>query len=523
MKAGRLIFLIVLFFSSLKAQQPATSQQVETGPSWQQLPPGTQALERALSAKEYFIGPGDGIVIGIWGERNLSYSLTITPEGKILIPGVGEFFVSGLNLDQLREKMREEINRVFHNVEVTVTLTKLRLFEVYVLGEVKRPGIYLATAIDHVSELIQKAGGLTQRASRRRIELRRGGKLFKKADLFRFSALGDLEANPQVKDGDVIYVPQAKSKVSIYGAVYFPGTYEILPGETLGDLIEMARGFHPSAYLDSVEVAKFTEDNTTIERKYVSFNDTTASAVDLLLEDGDRVFVRSIPKWHYERSVTVEGEVKYPGIYPINKDETTLTEIIQRAGGFTSEASLEEAKVIRSVSESLKDAEFERLKNLPPSEMTDTEYEYYKMRCREVKGQMVVDFKRLFINGDKSQDIILKNGDRIIVPKFKNFINVTGQVAFPGNIKYQKGLSVDDYIKLAGGYAWNARKGKTRVIKARTGEWLWKKEVKQLEPGDTIWVPEKPERDWWELGQEIITAAAQVATVILVIQNAIRR
>jgi len=232
------------------------------------------------------------------------------------------------------------------------------------------------------------------------------------------------------------------------------------------------------------------------------------------------VYVREMQLWHRKRGVRISGEVLYPGNYAINKGQAHLKDLIRRAGGFTPEASLIEAKVIRGDRQSRLDPEFERLKKMQVSEMTEMEYEYFKLKSREISGRMSVDFVRLFVMGDSTQNILLRDGDHIIVPRRKNFVRVSGQVLFPGNVIYHPAWKIKDYIRYTGGFNWNARKSKIRIIRAKTGEWLKPKQVKQLVPGDVIWVPEKPVRDYWKLFREIMLAASQAATVYLVVKNA---
>jgi protein involved in polysaccharide export with SLBB domain len=132
---------------------------------------------------------------------------------------------------------------------------------------------------------------------------------------------------------------------------------------------------------------------------------------------------------------------------------------------------------------------------------------------------MTIDFQQLFENGDLTEDVLLKSGDQIVISKDRETIMISGAVDSPGAMIYKPGHTIETYIERAGGYGWNARKNKTRVIKARTGAWVWAKDVRSLGPGDTIWVPEKPDRDWWSLFLQGLATAGQVATIILVVDT----
>lgn len=483
-----------------------------------------QIIEGTLSPDEYIVGPGDGFRVNIWGKRSDRFLVTVTPEGMLLIPQVGELAVAGLTLRQLRERLDAELRRYFYDIRMTATLIQLRSFQVYILGEVNRPGVYAARAVDRVSQLIAKAGGLRIGASARAIQIQRDGNVVGTADLLRFAQEAALSHNPYVKDGDVLFVPHQTASVTISGAVWEPGVYELREEDTVEALIRLANGLKPAAIRTQVELVRFNPDHVSTHRMFVDLSDTTdGKGGRMPLLPDDRLFVRSIPKWHEKQTVILTGEVRFPGPYVIIQDSTTLTEVMARAGGFTPEASLVASYVLRQDTTVTIDKEFERLKLVSSADMTPTEYEYFKMKARERPGVMVVNFKRLFNDHDQTEDITLKDGDRIVVPQNLETVNISGQVAVPGAVVFEPTLNVSDYIAKAGGFAWNARRGNTRVIKAKTGEWLWAKDVRQLDPGDTIWVPERPNRDWWGIFIQGIAVVSQAATVYLLFDTVIRR
>ena len=480
---------------------------------------GGVVIEGTLSPDAYYVGPGDGFLITVWGKRNEHFQSFVTPEGKLLIPQISEIMVGGLTIEELRVRLTEEINKYFFDVRVDATLIQLRQFQVYILGEVARPGGYPARAVDRVSQLVGRSGGLLPDGSARAIQILRGGAVSGHADLIRFNVDGDLEHNPFLRDGDVVLVRHRSAEISVDGSVRVPGRFEFREGDSAGTLVRLSRGFQPDALVSEVELVRFNADQYTTTSTLLDLSDTTSSDWKTPLLPDDRVFVRAKPEWHRSRSVTIEGEVKYPGIYSIEKDSTKLTHVVSLAGGFTDEASLLESYVVRRDTTELEDPEFERLKLTDPSDMTPTEYSYFKMKSRSQSGVMVVDFLRLFRGQDQSEDITLRHGDRIFVTQNRETVLVTGQVAVPGAMTFNAAFGVEDYIERAGGYGWNARKGKTRVIRAKTGEWVWANKVDNLGPGDTIWVPDKPYRDWWSIFFQGLATVGQIATIILVIDT----
>ena len=209
------------------------------------------------------------------------------------------------------------------------------------------------------------------------------------------------------------------------------------------------------------------------------------------------------------------GEIKYPGLYKIVKNQTTLSEIVSHAGGFLEDASLVDATLYRNDADSSYDPEFERIKLIPRVDMTDDEYDYLKAKSRQRYGKVVVDFRALFRKNQLSEDVILKKGDVISIPERKNYITLIGQIVNPGNIIFNPSLSVADYIQLAGGFSWRAIENDVRVIKVNTGEWVEADEIEKLDPGDTIWVLEDPPgAEFWDVFTTSLAILGQVAAII---------
>ncbi|MDP8267922.1 MAG: SLBB domain-containing protein, partial [Candidatus Tenebribacter davisii] len=240
---------------------------------------------------------------------------------------------------------------------------------------------------------------------------------------------------------------------------------------------------------------------------------------NFFLENDDKIFIYSIPKYHEDKLITIHGEVQFPGYYSIEETKTTLLEILEKCGGPTSQADLQNAFLQRKSKVDTLDMEFERLKQMLVEDMTVLEYEYFKTKSRELRGKFAIDFENLWNSKDKSSDIVLKNNDFIFIPDKSTTINVSGQVKNPGLINFVPGKNYLYYIEQAGGFAWNARKSKIRLIKSNTGEWLKPKKDTIVEVKDMIFIPEKLDVDYWKLTKDIMTISAQIATTIIVIQS----
>ncbi len=481
----------------------------------------------AVLRSNYRLGPGDRLLITISGDVYRSWESVVTPEGLAIIEPAGGIRVAGLDLDQAAEVISRELGGYYRNVRITTLLIGVRQFEVHVLGEVRRPGRYVANALTTVSAIVQSAGGATGAGSTRNIRLlKTDGREFR-ADMDQFLKIGKTDHNPLLTEGDRIVIPINTGNVLVSGHVGRPGHYEWVDGERLKDYIDLSGGFLAGAIRSRIEVYQFKNGSgslvDSLSCDLEEGEGEIGEADNPVIKMGDQIFIRRLPDWHERTIAVVSGEVFYPGEYAIREGTETLLDLIARAGGVKEEGSLHEATLVRRTGQDEYDPEFERLKLIPVADMTEDEYEYLKLRSRERKGRVVVDFGKLLEGGEggeENEDLLLLRGDRITIPARKNAIAVSGQVANPGSVEYIIGEEVEYYIDRAGGYGWRARKNKTRIIRARTGEWLYASKVRHLEAGDTIWIPEKPQRDWWQIFKDTMTIAAQVATVYIVIDRA---
>jgi protein involved in polysaccharide export with SLBB domain len=400
-------------------------------------------------------------------------------------------------------------------------------------GEVYRPAVFELKPgeEERLSDLIELAGDFTDYAYLERIEISRlledGSREILFAN-YRDVLAGDgTTDNIVLKNEDQVRVYSRleqiqEETVRILGEVRRPGKYRLQRNMRLSDLILQAGSLTRSAYLLEAQVAKVDPLQppriiTVDLNRLLAQGDTTQN---LLLEADDQVFIRRIPKWQVGPLVEVRGEVMFPGFYPIVEDSTRLSEVLQRAGGFTPQAIIREARLLRKSALIDKDPEYVRLRDTPRDQMSKLEYEYLVMReSSQNIGQVVVDFRRLFLEGDSTHDVTLRDGDVIEVPRSPGVVHVTGRVARAGGVVYEPGKDLKYYLAKAGGLTYDGDRRRIKVIKA-TGEILDDEKVKGFEPGDTIWVPRKPERDYWKFFRDTVTVAAQLATVYLIIERA---
>lgn len=502
---------------------------------------GMEAYREVLRSGRYLVGPGDTFIIQVSG-LDEPVEVPVLAEGGLFIPMAGRAQVGGLTLQEARAVVDSVFARHVQVGHVAIELSKPRRFPVTIAGLVERPGIVEGSGVERVSEMIQKAGGLSEDASMRNIyvvqaseltpleaaQLRRGLQddtllerlkdRSRRVDLSLYEVTGQSELNPFLIDGGVVIVPSRRYILRAMEAVRRGDTYEYVKGDRLSDLIALAMG--PAAHYDGSNafLFRYTDEGTQHVQIKVDLDAAIAgdAAHDILLEPGDWLVVRSRPDFQQQSTVRLIGEVAYPGFYVIDDGVTLLRDVIDQAGGITERASLPKARITRQLEEDeQRDPEFDRILTIPPAAWSEEEKQYFNMRSREKRGQMVVDFVALFGSEmDPGQNIPVRPGDVIIIPSSLRTVLVSGRAAFPGAVPFEPGFTVGDYIERAGGFGWRASRD-VRVIKARTGEILEAEDVDQVEPGDNIWIKEKPVRDYWLGFTQVMSVAGQLATVIL--------
>jgi len=400
-------------------------------------------------------------------------------------------------------------------------------------GEVHRPAVYelCPQKQERLSDILELAGGLTPLAFTDKIELSRLQKDgSRRLHYFDASALGgDGMEDPPLEHDDRIHVYSLKERnplqaVTVYGEVNEPGEYELEQNMHVSDLVLRAGSLKRSAYLLEAEVAK-VEPNTAARTIRIDLRralERPHLEEDLLLEADDMLFIRRIPDWHVGAVVEVRGQVRFPGFYTIVEDSTRLSGIIGEAGGLTEKADVREAKLIRPHAPPVEDKEFERLQAMTRDQMSDLEYEYYVMKQNaQDMREIVVDFEALMQRSDRREDVLLQPGDIIEIPEQSELVLVSGRVSRPGGLLCEPGAGVSYYIDKAGGFSWDADPAHTKVIKI-SGEIVDDEDVEALSSGDRIWVPRKPDRNYWQIFRDVILVAGQVATIYLVIHNAVK-
>jgi len=491
--------------------------------------PKGPALESVIAPEQYHVGPSDGFSVNVWASPPLSYQLTVTPEGTLIIPTVGEIPVAGLTLSIARERCLEAIRKRYLRSDATLTLVTPRPILVTVQGEVLNPGTYQMAAYNRVDNVIEEANKLQirqgptkpgfarEKMSRRRIIVRHNDGSHEIVDIPKFLATKDDHWDPYLREGDNIVVPEnnfERNVFGVYGEVNSPGRFEYAQGDSVKDAIRIAYGFTPHARADSVELTRQDLNGGIVQRTTINARAIMDGTVpDFPLQPGDALLVHGSIDRRGDYRVEVKGEVVHPGMYPISRDHTSLTEVIRSAGGFTENASLQLAEVVRHTVAS-PEIELERLESIrggvPPD---DSAYYYLETDLRIKKEVVNVDFLKLFNGRDSTQDVTVQDEDIIDVPSLKKTVYVFGQVVNPGHIEFVAGEDIWYYIRKAGGITDRAREGDIKLVKAKTRQWLSPGGL-QVDEGDYVWVPKNPERPFGYY-LNIVAQSAAIVSVAL--------
>lgn len=384
----------------------------------------------------YVLGPGDEIVIDVWGSTNSHVVATIGNDGSISAFDLGPVYLSGMTVDKAESYLKNQLSRIYSGLSTSNGETNLRLsvgkikgVVVNITGEVAVPGAYTIPSLSSITSAIFMAGGVTDNASVRNIALYRAGRKVSSFDLYAFIFKGKLDQNTRLQDGDIINVEPYSNVVSISGAITRPMRYEMKADETIEDLIVYAGGFKTDARKDEVNVTRVNGNGSTGES-----NDVKKGAfASFKLKDADEVSVRSTPKVLANR-VTLGGNVVYPGSYAISGKISNVKELISAAGGLREGAYMERGQIER---------------------LDDNLLTTY----------LSFDLKKVM---DGTEIIPLVREDKVTIFSQTDFtedlnVTVTGYVTEPGTFTFHEGMTTADAIVLAHGIRMDAYKGRGQI------------------------------------------------------------
>lgn len=523
-RAAQLSFAPLALALSVGLARPAEAQSPDTATARGVAVVSGTLLDAPVSRTAYRLGPGDVLAIAILGEVNQTFSVVVTPEGAALIPGIGVAPLLGLNLDEAESRVRAMVFRYYRNVQVSLSLSQVRSFKVFVVGDVPSPGVRTATAATRVSEVLPLP--VSGEVHRRNVLVRRASGDSLLTDLARFRQTGDLSANPTLREGDALVVPVIDRTVQVAGRVNFPGRYEYRSGESLSEFLTIANGANafPANAADTIRLSRFT---TGENRELHVFSRQQALGDEgqrFLLQPFDALYVAALANFKEQRSATIQGQVRRPGTYPIRPETTTVRDLVALAGGFTREASLVDATLRRRVFGSTGE-EKRQLEGIPADLLSEDERRILHTRTQGDPGLVVIDFEELFAQGKAALDQPLHDGDVLNIPRRGFGVSILGAVGQPGVVQYEPGRAVEYYVERAGGYSRLADRNDVAVLKARAGNRIDIRDAGTVDAGDQIIVPFRQRRRLLEriqAAQAVIGTISGVVLTILAIDSLIK-
>jgi polysaccharide export outer membrane protein len=406
------------------AEQPLPQHLRQFGYDlFRSMPTSFAPVSDAPVGPDYILGPGDTLQAYMWGMVDDVLSLPVNQRGEIFLPKVGVFPVRGMSLGDARRLIQDQLSRQFSGFRMSLTLSELRSTQVYVIGEVARPGVYTVSSLSTVTNTLFASGGPTKLGSLRTISLIRNNRTIGTLDLYDFFLRGDRSKDFRVESGDTVFVPAIGPVVAIAGDVKRPAIYELKGATRVRDVLQhMAGGVTPTGYLQRVQVerTKAHEERIVLDLNLSAVARGNDSRGNILLEESDLIRIFPIDTKVYN-AVTVEGFVQRPGPYELQRG-MRLSEVL-RPAEVLPEAYLERVEVIR----------------------TGPDF------TREV---LTANLRELW-RGDHTQDLVLEPRDQIVVGSEVRSLGVVmlqGEVKRPGIYPIIQGERLSSVLKRAGGY-----------------------------------------------------------------------
>lgn len=668
----------------------------------------------------YRLGAGDRVIIDVWGASQQTFDETISPDGVVVIPGVGPVKLAGMSVQQATATLKSKLSQYYADCQFSLSLGETRSIQVQVMGEVNMPGTYTLSALSSAFNALYSAGGINEVGTLRDIKVFRNGKIVSSIDVYDYLLNGNTSGDVRLQDNDVIVVGPYDCLVNVRGKIKRPMFYEMKSTESVKQVLAYAGGFAGDAYtrnvrltrkagseysihtIDEFKMASFTlmdGDSLYVDSVIARFSNMVevrgavmhagkfqlggeiqsvrslllaaeglredafktravmhrekedlslemisvdiegilnGTVADIPLKNGDVLFVPSTKEMRGEQTLTINGEVLYPGVYEY-AENTSIEDLILQAGGLTSAASLAKVDVFRritdatsvenkgemaetfsfSLDENLKinDNNFRlkpfdvvavrkspayseqmnvtisgcvnfegkysmtnknyRLSDLVKAAggvtsiaytkgarlnriMTEDEKLQRESSLRAAQIQLyeeamqsdknydleqadsllqmkmdlgntypvAVNLEEALAKPGSAEDIVLREGDQLVIPQFSNTVKVSGEVSYPISMNYKEGKSLSYYIKRAGGYGNRAKKnGVYAIYMNGSVEKLGRKSSKALQPGCEIVVPTKKQSNKMSTGEimAISSGGASLASVVVALISILKK
>ena len=465
---------------------------------------------------DYVIGPGDTIVINIWGLTEGNFSVVVDRNGEIFLPKGGPLRVWGLKFSEMEAQVKQQLSQYFTRVNINITMGPLRSLKVFILGEVVKPGAYTVSSLSTITNALFAAGGPSTQGSLRDIRLIRSNKIIARLDLYNFLLEGNRVNDERLMGDDTIFVPPIGRVVALAGYVKRPAIFELKDETTLAHLIELAGGLTIISYVKRVQVERVIERQrkVVLDIEFTDLKDFEAKTAAFPLQEGDFVAVFPIDRSLY-RLVTLEGNVRRPGTYEL-KPGMRVKELIEQAEGllpgtYTARADLARFRDGRQSeivpldlsgvmagdpAQNLPLNQFDRVVvyhqlDVQPRAMVQITGAVYRPGVFELTPNMRVsdlvfkgnptrqasirnaemyradpgvavqviplDLEQILANPRAEKDLVLTDRDHLFIRELaegveKRTVTISGRVRYPGEYAITTGERLSDLIERAGGF-----------------------------------------------------------------------
>lgn len=385
----------------------------------------------------YVLGPGDEVIIDVWGNSELNVRYTITPDGYIVVPGLGRIMLNGLNVQQAEAKIRNEFSSIYSDLDsstpgtfLAISVGNVRTIKVNVMGEVSTPGTYTLSSFASAFHALYVSGGPSRIGSLRNIRIFRAGRNVATVDLYEYLMKGNNTQDINLHDGDIVMVEPYSTLAQITGEIRRPMWYEMREDETLEDMIRFAGGFSGNAYRANVSLLRRgiheMEAFTVNQPEYATFK----------LQDGDQIDIDSISE-KFSNMVEITGAIERPGKYAVGDRIKTVRDLVEIALGPTGDAYLQRALLYR--------------------EQNDLR-------------QTMESFDLEALLNNRIADIPLHKNDRLHIPSIFSLedsvtISVGGSVRAPGNYPFALNMRIEDALLRAGGLSEEASTARVDIYR----------------------------------------------------------
>ncbi|RDX37216.1 OtnA protein [Vibrio campbellii] len=294
---------------------------------------------------DYTVGAGDEIVIQLFGKDNTTHRLRVNRAGTINFPSLGPVQVAGMTFSDVRDSLNQRVKEQMIGVRSDISLGEMRTMQVFVMGDAYKPGAYTVSALTTISQAIYYSGGFSESGALRNVRLKRNGQVIRKLDMYDLLLKGDARNDIRLLPGDVVFIGALGNTISIDGEVNRPAIYEIKPGETYKQAIQMAGGFTANAYSDQIEVKRYAAKGA---RDALTLNFSQSHDQQTKVKDGDAVNVLKKNE-ELTRYVQIEGDVRHPGFIEW-KSGLHIADLFQSVDtSFNSTADVSYAIVVREI------------------------------------------------------------------------------------------------------------------------------------------------------------------------------